>query len=281
MDKSILFSLLFIILIGVAYYFWQEHQASIILLEPEITEYVDTVEKVEEEKKEVLYPVPVENLIVTSEESNIEVQVHAEEISLPALNESDDEIQQAFSRFYKIEKLLELFIYRDFVRHVVVSIDNMTTKRLPRRFVFTKSPLNSFMIKTTPVENEFILDESNFARYSLFMAFVNKVDNQKLIGLYFKYYPLFQEAYDELGYSGRYFNDRLVEVIDHLLQTPNITSPIKLIRPKVFYHFADPKLEDLSAGQKTLLRIGNENAAMIKAKLKSIRQILTSMKPEQ
>ena len=181
MDKSILFSLLFIILIGVAYYFWQEHQASIILLEPEITEYVDTVEKVEEEKKEVLYPVPVENLIVTSEESNIEVQVHAEEISLPALNESDDEIQQAFSRFYKIEKLLELFIYRDFVRHVVVSIDNMTTKRLPRRFVFTKSPLNSFMIKTTPVENEFILDESNFARYSLFMAFVNKVDRKSVV----------------------------------------------------------------------------------------------------
>ena len=282
MDKPIVFSLLFIILTGVAYYFWQEHQASIVLLDSEMPATVETVVKVEEKKNEILYPVPTENLVLTSEEqANVEVQMHAEEIILPVLNESDDVIQQAFSQFYEIEKLLELFIYRDFVRHVVVSIDNMTTKRLPRRFVFTKSPLNSFMIKTTPVDSEFILDESNFARYKLFMEFVNIVDNQKLAGFYFKYYPLFQEAYDELGFSGRYFNDRLVEVIEHLLQTPTINGPIKLIRPKVFYHYADPELEDLSAGQKILIRIGSENAAIIKARLASIRVILTSMKPEQ
>ena len=37
------------------------------------------------------------------------------------------------------------------------------------------------------------------------------------------------------------------------------------------YQFADPKLEDLSAGQKLMLRMGPANAAIIKAKLHELR----------
>jgi hypothetical protein len=40
------------------------------------------------------------------------------------------------------------------------------------------------------------------------------------------------------------------------------------------YEFADPELEALSAGQKVLIRIGPENAALIKAKLRDLRREL-------
>ena len=63
-----------------------------------------------------------------------------------------------------------------------------------------------------------------------------------------------------------------MEVIDHLLETPDVKGPIALTRPGVFYEFADPSLEARSAGQKILLRIGSENAATVKEKLRELRR---------
>jgi hypothetical protein len=42
------------------------------------------------------------------------------------------------------------------------------------------------------------------------------------------------------------------------------------------YEFDDPELEDLSAGQKLLVRMGPENAAVLKAKLREIRRELVA-----
>src|SRR6185436_17861366 len=88
--------------------------------------------------------------------------------------------------------------------------------------------------------------------------------------------PLFQQSYEDLGYPGQYFNDRLVEVIDHLLQTPDLRGPIVLKQGKVFYEYADPALEARSAGQKLLMRMGPQNEASIKAKLKELRVYVTT-----
>ena len=51
---------------------------------------------------------------------------------------------------------------------------------------------------------------------------MESVDTGRLAALYVRFYPLFQQAYRDLGYPNGYFNDRLVEVIDHLLVTPEI-----------------------------------------------------------
>ncbi len=282
MDRSLIFILIFIVITGVSYYFWQEYQASLILLDSKELSHIENTDSIQqqpkEENKAVLYPVPETNTMIDTEVPSKPI-AQAIAIDSPALtlDESDTDIQQAFSLIYQVEKLLELFIFRDFIRHVVVSIDNMTTKKLPRRFVFTQSPKANFMVNLTDVDNEYILDERNYSRYKHFLNFIEIVDNQQLLTIYVKYYPLFQDAYDELGYPGRYFNDRLVEVIDHILETPAPGGTIKLIRPKVFYQFADPQLEDLSAGQKVLIRMGPENATLIKTRLKSLRQVLTTL----
>jgi hypothetical protein len=43
----------------------------------------------------------------------------------------------------------------------------------------------------------------------------------------------------------------------------------------VLYQYADPELESRSAGQKIMMRMGGENEAKVKAKLKEIRSELT------
>jgi hypothetical protein len=99
-------------------------------------------------------------------------------------------------------------------------------------------------------------------------------------------YPLFQQSYQELGYPRGYFNDRLVEVIDQLLATPEpvgplavhlteVKGPITSDRPWVRYEFADPALQALPAGSKMLLRMGPDNARRLKAKLAELRAAIT------
>jgi hypothetical protein len=103
---------------------------------------------------------------------------------------------------------------------------------------------------------------------------------KRLTNVYFHFYPLFQDAYQSLGLPGHYFNDRLVEVIDSLLATPELSTPPDLVRPSVMYQFADPALEALPSGQKVLLRMGPENAAIVKAKLTELRALVTAGAPK-
>ncbi|MDH3265612.1 MAG: DUF3014 domain-containing protein, partial [Gammaproteobacteria bacterium] len=88
--------------------------------------------------------------------------------------------------------------------------------------------------------------------------------------------PAFQKAYVRLGYPDGYFNDRVIEVIDHLLETPQPQQPIQLTRPRVLYEFADADLETLSSGQKLLLRIGDEHAGVLRNILVDFRAQIAS-----
>ena len=123
------------------------------------------------------------------------------------------------------------------------------------------------------------LDPANFERYKPLVQLIGAMDANQLVATYTRYYPLFQEAYESLGHPPEYFNDRVVEVIDHLLATPEIQGPIALARPSVLYEFADPQLESRSAGQKGLIRMGSDNARIVKEKLRVLRAALIAQQP--
>ena len=133
---------------------------------------------------------------------------------------------------------------------------------------------------------ETTVNPDNGLRYSPFVLFIESVDTAKAVMLYANLYPLFQQAYVELGYPKGYFNDRLVAVIDHLLAVPVQTGPISVnrpdvkgafqpVRPWVMYKFTDPALDALSAGQKMLIRSGPVNNRRLQSKLVEIRRQIT------
>jgi hypothetical protein len=195
---------------------------------------------------------------------------------LPKLDESDLSFNEELKRLFDPGQLQELFLLRAFIRHFVVTIDNLTAAKLPQKFSITKPPAGKFAVNRES-EEHMLIDQKNYDRYSRYVAFAEALDTRRLVSVYVRYYPLFQQAYRELGYPNRYFNDRLIEVIDHLLATPVVQGPIELVRPKVFYQFADPDLEALSAGRKILVRIGPDNAAKIKTRLRELRRSLTTL----
>jgi hypothetical protein len=120
-------------------------------------------------------------------------------------------------------------------------------------------------------ESSLVLAPENFERYEPFVALVSNLDAKTLVSFYRGLEPLFQQAYEELGHPDASFSARLNEVIEHLLQTPTPRGEIALVQPSVLYKYADERLEKLSAGQKLMIRMGVNNATVIKGKLREIQ----------
>ncbi len=194
--------------------------------------------------------------------------------AMPQLAESDGAISGALGALIGKESLEQFVITKDLVRNVVVTIDNLTTEKLAQRVRPIKPAPGVLAIGGT--EEAPLLDAANYERYQGLVQLVQTTDTKTLVATYQRYYPLFQEAYESLGHPPEYFNDRLIEVIDHLLATPEVQGPIALAQPGLLYQYADPKLESQSAGQKVLTRMGNDNARAIKAKLTELRAELVA-----
>jgi len=204
----------------------------------------------------------------------IQTDTSEERSPLPTLDDSDASLKEAISAFATGQSLEALFRIDGFIRRFVVTIDNLPQKQLPRaKYRVTRSTGGRFAVQQ---EGESLyLSPDNFQRYAPVVGLIESLDNDGLIAAYLQYYALFQEAYEYLGYPSAYFNDRLIDVIDHLLAAPVVDGPIRLVRPHVLYKYADPDLETLSAGHKALIRIGPANADKVKTKLREIRQMLT------
>lgn len=192
---------------------------------------------------------------------------------LPTLETSDSLMRETLARLIGRKAFDELFVPDRIIPRIVATIDNLPRKTTPRRLM-PLNPVPGPFIVAGASPTDYTIDAGNHRRYATYVRAMDAVPARTLVWLYVQTYPLFQRAYEELGYGGQYFNDRLVEAIDDLLAAPDIKNPVRLVQPKVFYQFADPELEALSAGQKMLLRMGPENAQQVKAKLVEIRQAL-------
>jgi hypothetical protein len=190
---------------------------------------------------------------------------------LPVLGASDDAVRAALSTLWPHAQL-DLFRFDNFIRRVVVTIDNLPRPELAQRLRPVVPAPGRF--QAAGERGELGISPRNAARYTAYVEMAKSIDAARLVGLYVRFYPLFQHAYQELGYPNGYFNDRLIEAIDHLIAAPDLPADVTLVQPKVLYEFADRDLEQRSAGEKILMRIGNANAAVVKAKLREIRSEL-------
>jgi len=202
----------------------------------------------------------------------IPAQEGDETVAPPPLEDSDVPVRTALLGVFGDKPISAFLVPKDVIRHIVVTVDN-----LPRKKVAVElRPVKPTPGKTATggPEDALILGPQNYERYAPFVQAVRAADSKQLARVYFHFYPLFQQAYENLGYPSQYFNDRLVAVIDDMLKAPDVQGPIELVQPRVFYAYKDRDLEARSAGQKLLIRMGPANAAVIKAKLRELRSAI-------
>jgi hypothetical protein len=194
--------------------------------------------------------------------------------SLPSLANSDTPFNAALLALPGAQALANLVRPENMIRHLVATVDNLPRHKLAVELRPLETTSGTLLVVGGDLQAT--MDEHNATRYAPAMAVLQDLDMHALNSLYRHYYPLFQRAYEDLGYPQKSFNDRLLATIDDLLQTPHPPRPLALVRPKVFWEFADPNLEARSAGQKLLLRLGPDNQAVVERKLRELRGLIAA-----
>jgi hypothetical protein len=196
---------------------------------------------------------------------------------LPELGASDTVLQKELSALLPQKTGLDMVIFDHLIRRFVLMVDSLPRPAISYRRLPFHTPADRFIPRE---ENDVLtISPENYQRYKPFVNLVDQVPVEGAAEIYFHYYPLFQKAYRELGYPEGHFHERLIETIDHLLATPEVQEPIRLVQPHIRYQYADPELEALSAGKKLLIRMGGENAAVVFGKLRALRSLLIDFTP--
>lgn len=192
---------------------------------------------------------------------------------LPALDASDASVADSLLGLAGGDALGGLLHRDQIIRRIVATVDALPRQSVASNILPLRAPQGAFVVDRA--DGTITLSPRNAERYAPYMRVLQNADPKALVSWYVQHYPLFQQAYRDLGYPTGYFNDRLVAAIDDMLAAPVPDAPVALVQPKVFYRYADAGLEAHSAGQKMLMRLGADDEARVKTRLRALRALLT------
>lgn len=260
MKKTIPFLLLIILFAAAAWYFFMQPADPVSELPPAQIEPAAPV-------TQQTTPPPTADSVVAEQVFEPEPEVIPPE-PLPALYESDPEVTRVLADIVGAGPLAEYLVMDQVISRAVASIDSLTSRQVPVHINPVKPADAKFLIDT---EGErLVLSPRNFSRYDGYVSLLQSMDTELLMAFYERYTPLFQQAWDDNGGAGS-FNERMLEVIDDLLETPDVAGPVYLTQYEAVYLYEMPELEAMTAGQKVLVRMGSVNASVVKEKLLEIR----------
>lgn len=202
---------------------------------------------------------PAQDTSTTPAEPSVAPPAQPFEAALEALLGSD-----AFRQWVVSDQLID---------RIVVAVDNLSHEKLPVRMWPLRAIGGQALVNGQNGSLHFAAE--NAARYDLYIALLKSLDLKQVAALYVRDYARFQQAFEALGYPQAYFNDRLVDVIDHLLVTPEVNTPLALVQPTVMYKFAEQGMESRSMGQKLMLRMGPLHASIVKGRLRELLRLIS------
>lgn len=195
-----------------------------------------------------------------------------EPVNIP-LKESDELIRDMVDKISSDPKISEWMSIDHIIKKFVAAVDNIANGLSPRKQINFFDPKGEFLAEKKG--EKYIIDEDSYKRYNPVANAFSSLDTEKTVNLYRRFKPLIQEAYKELGYPEKDFNDTLNRAIKELQAVPIIEDDIVLISKLKSYELADSELEGMSQSQKHLFRMGPENIKKIKNKLSELQKELS------
>lgn len=189
---------------------------------------------------------------------------------LPGLEQSDPYARELLGRLSSDAEFQRWLGIEGLIRRLTAATANIAEGESPRAVLPFLAPQGAFQV----VERDgrlFIAPES-YARYDPVARALTSLDTQATAEAYKTLKPLLDRAFAEIGRPGQRFDATLSSAIQRLLDTPVPQGDIEVLdTPGVNYVYAAPELEQLSAAQKHLLRMGPANARALQAKLRELR----------
>ena len=168
--------------------------------------------------------------------------------SLPPLDRSDDYFKMEITDIFG-DPIEDMLVASGMIERIVATVDNLPRTHVAERIRPLGRLGGQFVVDEQDDSGEFTINSSNYDRYDALVDLMAGADLGEVVEVYRRFYPLFQSAYVDLGYPGGYFNERLVEVIDHLPAAPGIHDSWSRMPPPGFDDVADPGVEGVFWGK--------------------------------
>ena len=189
---------------------------------------------------------------------------------LPRLEESDDAVRDAVGDIPLGTAGQQYLIPGNIIERSASLIYLMAQGDVPYRLLPVSRPKAAFPISDDGTQ--VVTDPAGFERYNALTQWLQSLDLESLLSSLEWFIPLFQEAWSYYGEDSAAFDMAVVMTLDLVIATPEIDlNEARLIRKEAVWIFEDPAIEGLAPIQKQVLRMGPENAEIVKAKATEAR----------
>jgi len=189
-------------------------------------------------------------------------------VTIPPLDASDSVVRMLVQALSESPAIMAWLPTNGLIRNFTVVVANIADGATPAKHLNVLRPSPTFRIIDR--DRATFVDPRSYDRYTRIADAVASIDPAAAAKLYATLKPRIEEAWQDLGGANQSFDHTLERAIDALLETPIVDSPPRL-RPKgIGYAYADDRLENLTAAQRQLLRMGPRNVRIIQARLREI-----------
>jgi hypothetical protein len=186
------------------------------------------------------------------------------------IQNSDQELRDLLAPSAASALVAQALEANDLVQRSAGMIDGFSRGLIPRKALPLAPPKTTF--STVEVEGLTYIDPTSYGRYDSYARAIDSLNVDLLVSTFHRYRHLLEQTYSGFGYSAEDMDNALIRSLDYILATPEPSEPAALKRKEAIFQYADPQLEQLTALQKQLLRMGPENSAKIKRQARALRQ---------
>ena len=198
---------------------------------------------------------------------------------LPRLEESDDAVRDALGDIPLGTAGQQFLMPGNIIERSASLIYLMAQGDVPYKLLPVSRPKATFPISDDGTQ--VITDPAGFERYDALTQWLESLELKPLLSSLEWFIPLFREAWSYYGENPAAFDMAVVMTLDLVIATPEVDlSEARLIRKEAVWIFEDPAIEELAPIQKQVLRMGPENAKILKAKAAEMRGLWLSQLSE-
>jgi len=190
---------------------------------------------------------------------------------LPRLEESDDAVRDAVGDIPLGTAGQQYLVPPgNIIERSASLIYLMAQGDVPYKLLPVSRPKAAFPISDDGTQ--VVTDPAGFERYDALTQWLQSLDLESILSSLEWFIPLFREAWSYYGEDPAAFDMAVVMTLDLVIAAPEVDlSEARLIRKEAVWVFEDPAIEGLAPIQKQVLRMGPENAEIVKAKATEAR----------
>jgi len=218
-------------------------------------------------------PTPAPEIQIVPPVDMVETPASEPSEALPSLSNSDSFVITRLAGIELGASLLRMLAPDDLIRKFVVFTHNVAQGELPQLDYPLRRIETEFVVREID-ENLYEMDPATYRRFDTLIDTLVALEPQQAMRIYSALRPLFREAYAEIGYQDRDFDETVIGAIDQIMNAREQAGPYQLIKPTVMYLFAEGHIEDMTPVEKQLLRLGPDNRAKLRNRLPAYRERL-------